>query len=114
MPGNRAFQSPKELHDKLPADSRQSSGGRDGCDADRHPPSRGAKSARHDDAGMPARQKGEKGDGRSLPDIAQYARENMPKKEGAMLCQHNPLKFMVGRARFERATLCLKGRYSTY
>ena len=35
-------------------------------------------------------------------------------RKGVMLQQHNPLKYVVGRARFERATLCLKGRYSTY
>ena len=45
---------------------------------------------------------------------APYAPSGMPKEKGATLCQRNPLKFMVGRARFERATLCLKGRYSTY
>lgn len=27
---------------------------------------------------------------------------------------HKPLKYMVGRAGIEPATLCLKGRYSTY
>lgn len=43
-------------------------------------PLRGTKSARHDDVGMPARQKKETGE--ALPDIAQYARENMPKKKG--------------------------------
>lgn len=51
-------------------------------------PSGGTKSARHDDVGMPARQKKETGE--ALPDIAQYARENMQKKKGLRFVSITP------------------------
>ena len=51
-------------------------------------PSGGTKSARHDDVGMPARQKKETGE--ALPDIAQYARENMQKKKGLCFVSITP------------------------
>ena len=114
-----AFRCPATGRSKAPKDCTTNfpqlapSGGRDGRDdADRHPPSEGTESARHGESGMRARHNKETGE--ALPGAAQHAQKKKKKKKGVMLCQHNPLKFMVGRARFERATLCLKGRYSTY
>lgn len=113
-----AFRCPATGRSKAPKDCTTNfpqlapSGGRDGRDdADRLPPLRGhgidaARRIRH-------ACKAQQGDGRSAAGRCTACPKQQAKKEGVMLCQHNPLKFMVGRARFERATLCLKGRYST-
>ena len=98
------------LCSRLCRGTRRKCDGRD--DADRTSPLRGhgigaARRIRH-------ACKAQQGDGRSAAGRCTACPKQQAKKEGVMLCQHNPLKFMVGRARFERATLCLKGRYSTY
>ncbi len=46
------------------------------------------------------------------PQTAPYAQDGMHKKEGAMLQQHNPLKYLVRLAGFEPATHCLEGSCS--
>lgn len=68
-----------QTRDSLPADA---------TDVTPTSPSEGTKSARHDDVGMPARQKKETGE--ALPDIAQYARENMQKKKGLRFASITP------------------------